>query len=191
MTKYLTTFQTIMLAVFLALASPACGTKVAEISRIKVSNDNSNARPQTVASTPKDVSPKADLPALDMSKIPTVTYCELIKNPADFDRKIVRVRGVYFNGFERMFFYDERCVKNEPPTAGKTIPPETWIEWDEGYSRNDNSDEAKQYNAVKSGERRDLTVVGKFYGTRDINNTGSGKYQLRVMRVEKVLNLHE
>ncbi len=178
-----------ILAVFLTLASAACGTKATEIDRRKSSNNNSTDTPRIVASTPKDISPKADLPTLDASKIPTVTYCELIKNAADYDRKIVRVRGVYFNGFERMFFYDEHCVKNEPPTAGKDIPAETWIEWDDDYGRQDRSHEAKQYHAVKSGERRDVTVIGKFFGTRDINNTGSGKHQLRVMLVENVSNV--
>ena len=140
-----------VVAVFLTLASTACGTKATEINRMKFSNDNSTDQRRTVASTPKDISPKAELPTLDASKIPTVTYCELIKNAADYDRKIVRVRGVYFNGFERMFFYDEHCVKNEPPTAGKDIPAETWIQWDADYSRKDDSDDAKQYRAVKSG----------------------------------------
>ena len=191
MTKYITTFQIMIVAVFLTLASTACGTKATEINRMKFSNDNSTDQRRTVASTPKDISPKAELPTLDASKIPTVTYCELIKNVADYDRKIVRVRGVYFNGFERMFFYDEHCVKNEPPTAGKDIPAETWIQWDADYSRKDDSDEAKQYHAVKSGERMDVTVIGRFYGTRDINNMGSGKYQIRVMRVEKVSDLED
>lgn len=191
MTKYKITVQMMSLIVCLTLVMTACGTKATGTNQMNFSNDNLNNRSPTVSPTPMENSPKAELPPLDSSKITTVTYCELIKNAADYDQKIVRVRGIYFNGFERMFFYDEHCVKNEPPTAGKNIPAETWIQWDEDYKRKDDSDEAKQYRAVKSGERKDVTVVGKFHATRDINNTGSGKHQLRVMRVEKVLNLED
>lgn len=139
--------------------------------------------------TPPNINGNTEIEPPDWSKVPTVTYCELIKNAAQYDRKIVRVRGIYFNGFERMFFYDERCVKGEPPNAPKNIPAETWIQWDNDYSRKDISETAKIYRAVKSGERKDVTVVGKFYGTRDINNTGSGKHQIRIVRVEKILNI--
>jgi len=44
---------------------------------------------------------------------------------------------------------------------------------------------------LNPGERMDVTVIGRFYGTRDINNMGSGKYQLRVLRVEKVSDLED
>lgn len=179
-----------ILTVCLMLAATACGTKAIGANQVNFSNVNSNNRSPTVSPTPILTSDKVELP-LDSSKIPTVTYCELVKNAADYDRKIVRVRGIYFNGFERMFFYDEHCVKGEPPNAPKDIPAETWIEWDADFARKDDSAEAKKYHAVKSGERKDVTVIGKFYGTRDINNTGSGKYQLRVMRVENVSNLED
>jgi hypothetical protein len=153
---------------------------------IAVDQPNRNLVKPTNQPTPAsaDSDRKIELP--DSSTIPTITYCELIKNAAAYDRKIVRVRGIYFNGFERMFFYDDRCVKGEAPRAPKDVPAETWIEWDGDYSRKDVSDEAKKYHAVKSGERADVTVVGRFYATRDINNTGSGKYQVRIVRVEKI-----
>ena len=180
--------QFMALTVCLMLAATACGTKATGTNQMKFSNDNSNNRSPSVSPTPIENSPKVEL-SLDSSKIPTATYCEMIKNAADYDRKIVRVRGVYFNGFERMFFYDEHCVENEPPTVGKNIPAETWIQWDADFAHKDDSAEAKKYHAVKSGERKDVTVVGRFYATRDINNTGGGKHRLRVMRVENVSNL--
>ena len=153
-----------------------------EIPTIVVNQPNkANKKPIT---TPINTNQNLETSPLDLSKVPTVTYCELTRNAADHDRKIVRVRGIYFNGFERMLFYDEHCVNGEPPTAPKDIPAETWIQWDDDYRLQDVSEQAKQYRAIKSGERKDVTVVGKFYGTRDINNTGSGKYQLRIMSVE-------
>ena len=188
MNKHKTTVQITILTVCLILAATACGTKATGTNQLKLSNDNSNNRSPTVSPTLIENSRKDELPP-DLSKIPMITYCEMIKNAADYDRRIVRVRGVYFNGFERMFFYDEHCIEGEPPTAGKNIPAETWIEWDADFARKDDSAEAKKYHAVKSGERIDVTVVGKFYATRDINNTGNGKYQLRVMRAENVSNL--
>ncbi len=162
MTEYKTTFQMMSLTVCLMLAKTACGTQATGTNQVNFSNDNSNNRSPTVSPKELENSPKTELPPLDSSKIPMVTYFELIKNAADYDRKIVRVRGVYFNGFERMVFYDEHCVKGEPPTAGKNIPAETWIEWDADLARQDDSAEAKKYHAVKSGERKDVAVVGKF-----------------------------
>ena len=163
-------------------------SRSSQMAAVAVNQSNENKKKPINNQTPSNVNSSTEIKPLELSKIPTVTYCELIKNSADYDRKIVRVRGVYFNGFERMFFYDEHCVKGEPPQAPEKIPAETWIEWDRDYALKDDSDEAKQYRAVKSGERKDVTVIGKFYGTRDINNTGSGKHQFRIMRVEKVSN---
>ena len=169
-------------------------TNCAALSASKPNADSprssaNDKNPITTPTPPPNIN--TEIEPLDWSKVPTVTYCELIKNPADYDRKIVRVRGIYFNGFERMFFYDEHCVKNEPPQAPKNIPAETWIQWDDDYRRKDVSEEAKTYHAVKSGERKDVTIVGKFYGTRDINNTGSGKHQLLILRVERILNIED
>jgi hypothetical protein len=182
----------ILTIVFLMTVSLAMScSRSSEITAIAVNQSNEGSMKQMTTPTPPNTGNSSETEPLDLSKVPTVTYCELIKNSADYDRKIVRVRGIYFNGFERMFFYDERCVKGEPPNAPKDIPAETWIEWDGNYSRKDDSEEAKTYHAVKSGGRKDVTIVGKFFGTRDINNTGSGKYQLRIMRVEKILNIED
>jgi hypothetical protein len=126
----------------------------------------------------------------DLLKVPTVTYCDLIRSPATYDHRIVRLRAVYFNGFERMFLYDQNCIGGEPPQAPKNIPAEMWVEWDEAYRKKDSSAEATKYRETKPEERKDVTLIGRFYATREINNTGSGRYQFRIMRVEKVLDIH-
>jgi hypothetical protein len=179
----------LLTTVFLLTVSlmPSC-SRSSEMTAIAANQSNeANGKPMNNP-TPPNTTKKDEIEPLDWSKVPAVTYCELIKNAHNYDRKIVRVRGIYYNGFERMLFYDERCVKGEPPQAPKSIPAETWIEWDADYARKDVSEEAKEYRRVKSGERKDVTIVGKFYGTRDINNTGSGKHQLRIARVEKIMN---
>jgi hypothetical protein len=182
----------VLTIVFLLIVSLMIScSRSSEITSIAANQSNESNKKSMNEPTPPNIKNNNEIEPIDLSKVPTVTYCELIKNAADYDRKIVRVRGIYFNGFERMFFYDEHCVKNEPPQAPKNIPAETWIEWDGDYSRKDDSEEAKTYRAVKSGERKDATVVGRFYAARGINSTGSGKHQLRIMRVEKILNIED
>ena len=163
----------------------SCG-RSSEMTPIAAGQTNAGKDKQMGSPTPSSKESNNETAPQDLSSAETVTYCELIKDPANYDRKIVRVRGIYFNGFERMFFYDEHCVRNAPARAPKIIPAETWIEWDNDYSRKDDSKEAQAYRAVKSGERKDVTVVGRFLATRDVNNTGGGKFQLRVMRVKKL-----
>jgi hypothetical protein len=181
---------TLIATLTLALLAGCAGAPETKLAAVDQPNQN-HVKPlnQPTPMNNNNNNKNSEIEPLDPAKIATVTYCELIKNAAAFDRKIVRVRAVYFNGFERMFFYDERCAAGEAPRAPKNIPAETWIEWDADYSRKDDSEEAKKYRAVRSGERKDATVVGRFYAARDINNTGSGKYQLRVMRVEKISDL--
>lgn len=135
MIKNLFIFREFVFAIFFLLTMSlmlGCSGS-SEIKAIAVNQSNgANKKPMNKPTPPK-INGNTEIELPDGSKIPTVTYCDLIKNSAGYDRKIVRVRGIYFNGFERMFFYDERCVKGEPPNAPKNIPAETWIQWDTDY----------------------------------------------------------
>ena len=56
--------------------------------------------------------------------VPTVAYCDLVKDAASYDQKIIRVRAVYFGGFESSVFYDGACRGRE-----------TWVNFDPAYQK--------------------------------------------------------
>src|SRR5689334_526217 len=57
-----------------------------------------------------------------LAHLPTITYCQLVKNAASNDKKLVRVRGVYVVGFEGSLFDDATCDDGG-----------TWVEFDPSF----------------------------------------------------------
>ena len=53
--------------------------------------------------------------------VPTVSFCELVREPAKYDKQVLRVRGNYVFRFEVSNFYDVDCQSRET-TA--------WLEFD-------------------------------------------------------------
>jgi hypothetical protein len=45
--------------------------------------------------------------------VPTVSYCELVREPAKYDKQVVRVRGNYLTRFEVSNFFDVDCESTE------------------------------------------------------------------------------
>jgi hypothetical protein len=133
---------------------------------------------------------------LDLSKVETVSYCELIKNAAKYDHKIVRVRAIYFNEFERSYFFDETCEIGKTPTAPEKVPAETWAEWDKSLVTTGDSEEAILNSKLKSFGTKDITVIGRFNSTNEQNDPnapnrfghmGSCQFLFQIMRLEKIV----
>lgn len=174
-----------------------CGSKTAG------SNDLSNgggksANSSLVNTTPIESDGKTEIAPTDLSKIPTATYCELVRNAGAYNRKIVRLRAIYFTAFEKTYLYDSRCEKNTAPEAPENVPAEMWAEWDKTLITEGDSDEAKMNRRLKGFGRKDVTVVGRFYSTNEENNADAPnlfghlnccRFQFRIMRVENVINL--
>jgi hypothetical protein len=55
-----------------------------------------------------------------ISSITNVSYCDLIREPLKYDKKVIRLEVIYVIGFESAAMYDETCRKVES----------TWIEYD-------------------------------------------------------------
>lgn len=136
----------------------------------------------------------------NLSEIPTLTYCDLIKDASTYDKKIVRLRAIYFNEFERTYLYDSHCEKVEQPESPEKIPAETWAEWDKSFVTEGDSDEAKMNREIKGFGRKDVTVIGRFYSTDEQNDPNAPnrfghmnccRFQFRIMRVEKVVILEK
>src|SRR5438105_2006358 len=63
------------------------------------------------------------------AELPTVDYCELIRHPSEYDRKVIRVRAIYArSGSQDAKLYDFGC----------DYSGSTWVEFDPAYeSRTD------------------------------------------------------
>src|SRR5437899_4318271 len=58
------------------------------------------------------------------AEIPTVDYCELIRHPSEYDRKVIRVRATYArSGPQDSKLYDFGC----------DYSGSTWVEFDPAY----------------------------------------------------------
>jgi hypothetical protein len=167
-------------------------TKVSKVEAISVNQGEILAMTPTNKNTNNVNSESPDL-----SKVETVSYCELIKNPMKYDHKIVRLRAIYFNAFERSFLYDETCEAGKPPTAPEKVPAETWAEWDKSFVSKGDSEEAVLNRELNGFGRKDVTITGKFNSTNEQNgkdgpnlfgHMGSCRFQFQIMRLEKIEN---
>jgi hypothetical protein len=192
-----TSISKIIIALIVFLLMPGtlinCASKAA--GSIETSNMNEKVADNLPApeNTPVQNSDNlGDIP-VDSSKIPTLTYCELVKDAAAYDKKIVRVRAIYSNEFERSYFYDSRCEKGESPEAPKKVPGEIWAECDKSLATEGDSIQAKLNREIKGFGRRDVTAVGRFQSTGEQNDQTAPnrfghlnccRFQFRIMRVE-------
>lgn len=183
-------------AFLLTLALLIGCAKSQETKAIAANQANENDKKPMTAPT-KNSDGKDKPPPLNSSKIPTVSYCDLIKNAADYDKKIVRVRAIYFSDFEKEYLYDDRCESSQSPSAPEKVPAETWAEWDKTFVSKGDSDEAKLNRQLNGFGRKDVTVVGMFHSTNEQGDPDAPNlfghmncchYQFSVMRVESIVS---
>lgn len=118
------------------------------------------------------VLPQRDKPSSPraQAEVPTVGYCELLREPASYDKKVIRVKALYVAGFEVTAF--------EHPSWDKDRS--TWVEFDQSESSCTDKRVRKAFNAIfnpprkrKKGvyeipgpARAEMIVVGRFEGPR-------------------------
>jgi hypothetical protein len=104
------------------------------------------------------------------SEVPTVDYCELLRDPATYDKKVIRVKVLYVAGFEVAAFEHPQCDEERS----------TWVEFDQSESSCTDKKMRKAFNALfnpprkrKKGvyeipgpARAEMIVVGRFEGPR-------------------------
>ena len=90
------------------------------------------------------------------SDVPTVAYCDLIRNPKRYDDKLIRIRAIYRYGYEWSQFYCPGCLSEG----------ETWVDFEKSFKSCARSVVSKRIgdNGFK-GRTVELLVVGKFYGS--------------------------
>src|SRR5262249_52876486 len=101
------------------------------------------------------------------SDIPTMSYCDLVRNSREFDGKIIRVRGAYRVGFEWAELYCSNCSERAE---------KTWIEFSE--------EECPKSKKIKGDRIVNVTFVGKFQTGQLYGHENGYKHQLVVTCVE-------
>ena len=114
-------------------------------------------------------------------EVPTFTVCKLLENAERFDQKVVRVIGVYDNGFERSYLYDSDCK-----TAERGGP--VWVGRDQSFVVKGESEEAKKNRMISGFGRWQVTVVGRFVKAKApqrFGHMGCCQYKFDFIRIEK------
>lgn len=110
----------------------------------------------------------------DSARAVDVSLCELIKNPQKYDRKIVRVRGIYRSSFELSELFCPECYQKDR---------RIWI-----------ASRALSEKCLKSKERRRLdkartlvvVFVGEFQSSeRTYGHSNGYRFQIDLMCVEE------
>lgn len=102
--------------------------------------------------------------------VPTVSYCELVREPAKYDKQIVRIRGNYLFRFEISRFSNVDCESSENSA---------WVEFDQSAEKAtdpkvleklEGSSEAKQKKMsipyYFGGVETEILVVARFDGIK-------------------------
>ena len=118
------------------------------------------------------------------SDVPTITFCQLVSHPDQFNNKIVRTEAVFHVNLESQVLYNPSCYSED-----KTM----WVEFSNSYTYS--NDEIKntfdrllcQTKPCPTRSVR-VTVVGRFERTSDVDYDHLNGYQLNfeVLRIEKV-----
>jgi hypothetical protein len=70
--------------------------------------------------------------------VPTVDYCELLREPASYDKKVIRVKALYVAGLEVAAFEHASCDKERS----------TWVEFDKSESSCTEKKVSKAFDAI-------------------------------------------
>ena len=144
------------------------------------------------AVTTSTSSPTNSLPTPDLSKIeiPTVGFCDLVRNPEKYDGQIVRTQALLYYGFEASVLYLPACDKFD-----------TWASYDRSYDAKV-KESKKLYKILTKGNDRDynvadIVIVGRFDGKKQVafkikdktyymgyGHMNMFDYQFTIMRVE-------
>ena len=115
-------------------------------------------------------------------EVPTITACKLVANAERFDQKVVRVIGIYDNGFERSYLYDLDC------NIGDRGRQPVWVGRDQSFVVKGESEETKKNRMISGFGRWRVTVVGRFVRAKAperFGHMGCCQYKFDFMRIEK------
>jgi hypothetical protein len=111
----------------------------------------------------------------DSKEVPTVAYCDLIRNPAVYDKKEVRIKVVYRVGYEWEEVYCPDCFD---------LDGRTWVEFDEGI---DSCTKRAVRRRISAWEGTlSIEVIGEFQSSSGpYGHMGAYRYKFIVKCMEK------
>ena len=112
------------------------------------------------------------------AKTPVIAYCDLVRDPARYEKRIIRVRGTFSVGMESSALEDPLC---------RSENAWTWVV-SEPYS---NFGDALSAANIRRGDSAQAVFLGKFSGPNDegFGHLNGYRYQLSVMKVEEMKSL--
>jgi hypothetical protein len=97
--------------------------------------------------------------------IPTVSYCDLVSKPADFDRKIVRVKAKYTASFEGSIMEDSQCNSKY-----------TWVRFELAYEASTNREVLNEFQRLTDTSPETTREGGVLYPSRQVQVTWIGRF---------------
>lgn len=105
----------------------------------------------------------------------TVSYCELMRSPEQYQGKVIRVSAIYQYGFEWSELYCPECV-NEA---------KTWVDLDESFVSSTKANLRKKIGPHGvTGRTVWVTMVGRFDVGGGYGHMGAYRFRLMVDRLE-------
>jgi hypothetical protein len=103
-------------------------------------------------------------------EVPTVSYCDLLRDPPKYDKKTVRLKVLYTRGFEISALGDPECDSQKS----------TWVEFDPAFRQCTKTNIQREFDKVfypprkkqkgvmerPGPERGELMMVGEFNGPK-------------------------
>jgi hypothetical protein len=128
------------------------------------------------------------------SNVPTVAFCELIRHPELYDKRIVRTQAISALGVESQVLYDPQCSTEET---------RVWVTHDAAWEKADKKLQAA-YSALLFDENNNRIPRGRSGRARAVltgrleasNKNGYGhlnqyRFQFAIMGIEKVERVPE
>lgn len=121
--------------------------------------------------------------ASSVEKAPTVSFCDLIRDPEHYDQKTVRTEAVFFRNMENAVLYDRKC---------EGADMYVWLEFDPAYVYSDDAVKKRLEQALCTAQpckigRARVTVVGRFEGpgAGPYGHLDSYRFRFSLIRLEQ------
>lgn len=113
--------------------------------------------------------------------VQTVSLCDLVRSPRDFDQKRVRIQATYRYGFEWSELYCEDCLD-----VGLV-----WLDFDTAFDESTDKKTRSRIKWSEKGRTVNITAVGKFYAVGKFGHLGGYPFKFVAEyfeRAEVILN---
>ena len=107
--------------------------------------------------------------------IPTVPYCDLVRNPEMYADRLVRVHATWVYGFEITALYDAACLDRDNRAWFETLDEDKLCP-----ASKHNFNKLKKEGFAKA----DVTVVGKLYSGRRFGHENGYNFKFEVTCLE-------